>query len=79
MGDGAQRFATVEEFAAWLSANHDSAAGWWAQRSTPRRPRSVWSKVNQGPPHRRLRGAAEGQPEVHQVAGQFDPPLDVGG
>jgi hypothetical protein len=56
MGDGAQRFATVEEFAAWLSANHDSAAGWWAPRSTPRRPRSVWSKVNRA---RRIAGYVE--------------------
>jgi uncharacterized protein YdeI (YjbR/CyaY-like superfamily) len=83
-----ERFASADEFAAWLSANHDTAAeiwlalpkkgtavasvtrpeavdvalcygwidgkttsstmpdGWWAQRFTPRRPRSVWSKVN---------------------------------
>ncbi|MEV4379730.1 hypothetical protein [Streptosporangium sp. NPDC049644] len=88
MTDDNLRFASADEFAAWLEANHRTARevwvampkkgtavpstsraealevalcygwidgksfsgnvpdGWWAQRFSPRRPRSSWSKIN---------------------------------
>src|SRR5207302_8335496 len=88
MTDNILRCATVDEFAAWLEANHPTATevwlalpkkgtavpsvsrsealdvalcygwidgkafsgnvsdGWWAQRFSPRRARSPWSKIN---------------------------------
>jgi uncharacterized protein YdeI (YjbR/CyaY-like superfamily) len=123
MSDEARHFGSVDEFAAWLSANHSTAteiwvalakkgtpeasvtrseavdvalcygwidgkttsatmpAGWWAQRFTPRRPRSVWSKVNVAKVAEliaagRMRPAGLAQIEAAKADGRWDAAYD---
>src|SRR4029453_18813083 len=66
----------------WIDGKTTSSTmpdGWWAQRFTPRRPRSTWSKVNRIHVERliaagRMRPAGQRQVDLAKADGRWDPP-----
>lgn len=68
----------------WIDGKAVSATapeGWWAQRFTPRRPRSTWSKVNRIRVRRlirdgRMRPAGQRQIDLAKADGRWDAAYD---